>query len=142
MGANGAALAGWVPLLDAVQLLEAANAGNVTAAVMSPRTARTFNGLVDTLGQPLRRPDRLTGVPFLATTSVPVNETQGTASTASSILLGDFGEVYVGMRTELTISVLQERYADVGQVGFVLWLRADVAIARPAAMARISGITP
>ena len=34
------------------------------------------------------------------------------------------------------------RYADSGQVGFCLWMRADVAVARPAALARIQGIIP
>ncbi|HSU03944.1 MAG TPA: phage major capsid protein [Acetobacteraceae bacterium] len=142
MGTNGAAIADWTPVLDAVGSLEAANANTVTALVMAPRTARVLYGLVDTLGQPLRRVDRIANVPMLVTTGMGVAETQGSASTASSILLGDFSEVYVGMRTELVISVLQELYAANGQVGFVLWLRADVAIARPAAMARVEGIIP
>ena len=110
--------------------------------VAAPRTARTINGLVDSTGQPLQQPPRLAGIPMLTTTSVPVTETQGTASNTSSILMGDWSSVVVGMRTQLQVSVLQERFADNGQVGFVLWLRADVALARPAAMARIVGIKP
>ena len=142
MGTNGAAITGWTPLLDAVLALETANAGDLTAAVMAPATSRQFNGLVDSLGQPLRRPDRIANLPFMVTTSVPTTQTQGTASNASPILLGDFTQVFVGMRTELVISVLQERYADTGQIGFVLWLRADVAISRPSAMAQIVGVIP
>jgi len=36
--------------------------------------------------------------------------------------------------------VLNERFAEFGQVGFVGWLRADVQVARPAALAKIVGI--
>lgn len=78
---------------------------------------------------------------MLATTSASVAETQGTSNAGSSILLGDFSQVYVGMRTSLQISILNERYADAGQIGFVSWLRADVLVVHPAALARISGIT-
>ncbi len=142
MGTNGAKFMSYAPLLDAVAALESANAGTVSAMVMAPRTARAIYGLTDTMGQPLRAPARLANVPMLTTTSCSVAETQGTASTASSIILGDFSTVYVGMRTSLQVSVLNERYAENGQVGFVSWLRADVLVARPAAVARLSGITP
>jgi HK97 family phage major capsid protein len=90
----------------------------------------------------LRPAPRFATVPQLVTSSMPVNETQGSSSTASSILLGDFTNVFVGMRTALQVSVLSERFADVGQIGFVLWLRGDVQVARPAALARIQGIIP
>jgi HK97 family phage major capsid protein len=142
MGTNGAAIAGWPKVLDAVAALEAANAGDVTGVVYNPRTARVVYGLSDSSGQPLEVPPRLRNIPLVATTSVPINQTQGTAVNASSILLGDFGEVFCGIRTGLTISVLNERFADNGQVGFVTWLRADVGVARPAAMAKIVGIVP
>lgn len=140
MGANGAILPNWVKVLDAVAALEAANAGSITAMVAAPRTARTAYGFVDTTGQPLTMPPRLLGIPLLTTTSASITETQGTSNAASSILLGDFGQVYVGLRTSLQISVLNERYADTGQVGFVSWLRADVLVVHPAALARIQGI--
>ena len=142
MGTNGAQLTNWTRPLDAVQLLETANFPNVRSMIMAPRTARANYGFVDTTNQPLQPPPRLASVPTLATASMPVNETQGTAVNASSILMGDFSEVYLGLRTDITISVLNERYADSGQVGFVVWMRADVVAARPAAIARIAGIIP
>lgn len=140
MGTNGAAFSGWAKVLDAVQALETANAGDIRAMLMHPRTSRAIYGLLDNTGQPLQQPPRIAGIPIISTTSLPINETQGTSTAASSILMGAFSEVYVGMRTQLQISVLSEKYADNGQVGFVCWLRADVAVARPAALARISGI--
>ncbi len=142
MGTNGAALANWTQPLNAVQALEAANAGTVSAMVMAPRTSRAIYGFVDTTGQPLMPPPRVADVPILVSTSVPINETQGTSSVASSIFMGDFAEVMIGLRTSLQIQVLQERFAEVGQVGFVAWMRADVALARPGAIARIAGIIP
>ncbi len=145
MGTNGGPLSAtpvWGAFLDTIALLEAANAGDNLAAIMAPRTARTTYGFVDSTGQPMNLPPRLSGIPQFVTSAVPINQTQGTANNASSVLLGDFREVFVGLRTALTVSVLPERYADNGQVGFLAWLRADVAVARPAAVARIIGITP
>ena len=142
MGTNGAALTGWAPVLNAVQALEAANAGTISAMIAAPRTARTIYGFADTTGQPLQPPPRIASVPLLVSSGVPINETQGTATNASSVFLGDFAEVMIGLRTDLQISVLDQRFADVGQVGFLAWMRADVALARPGALARIAGITP
>jgi HK97 family phage major capsid protein len=146
MGTNGGQLlttAGWSKMLDAVAALEGANLGTVSAMIMAPRTARQIYGFVDTTGQPLTVPPRLAGIPILTTTAASVTETQGTSgAVASSILLGDFSQVILGLRNSLQISVLNERYADTGQIGFVSWIRADVLVARPAALARIIGILP
>lgn len=141
MGTNGAKLAGWASVLDAVAALEAVNAGTVSAMIAAPRTARSIYGFVDSTGQPLSLPPRLVGIPLLTTTSVNITETQGSNNDTSSMVLGDFSQVYCGLRTSLQVSVLNERYADTGQVGFVSWLRADVLVARPAALARIEGIS-
>ncbi len=133
-------LAGYAPFLDAILALESVNEGKITAAVLAPRTSRTLAGLVDTTGQPIVAPKLVSDIPILSTTGIPLNETQGTSTNASSSFIGDFNQVLVGIRTQLQITVLQERFAEVGQVGFVGWLRADVAIARPAAIARITGL--
>lgn len=139
-GANGAVVTGYGAFLDAILALETANEGKITAAVLAPRTSRTLAGLVDTTGQPIVAPKLVSDIPILSTTGIPINETQGTSTNASSSFIGDFNQVLVGIRTQLQITVLQERFAEVGQVGFVGWLRADVAIARPAAIARITGL--
>lgn len=149
MGPNGANFGtysgtggSYVALLDATLALDNNNAGTITGMILAPRTARYMAGLVDGMGQPMRMPDRLAAIPQLVSTSMSVAEVQGTSSNASSILLGDFSQVFVGMRTALQVSVLSERYADKGQVGFVIWMRADVVCARPAAICRIQGIIP
>jgi HK97 family phage major capsid protein len=137
-GANGP----YAAMLDAALALDNANAGTLSAMIMAPRSSRAISGFLDSLGNPMRPPPRFATVPQLVTTSMGVTETQGSSSTASSILLGDFSNVFVGMRTALQVSVLSERFADVGQIGFVLWMRGDVQVARPAALARIQGIIP
>ena len=142
LGTNGAALAGYAPFLDAQLALETANEGAVTAIVLAPRTNRTLNGLTDSTGQPLNKPPVLANVPILATAGVPTDQTQGTANNATSAFIGDFSQAMVGIRTQLQITVLNERFAEFGQVGFVGWLRADVQLARPAALAKIVGIKP
>ena len=142
MGANGATLGGYAPFLDAMFALQAANEGKVGAIVLAPRSNRTIAGFVDAQGQPLQPPPLLANVPILSTNGIPVNQTQGTANNATSAFLGDFSQVLVGIRTELQITVLNERFAEYGQVGFIGWMRADVQVARPAALAKIVGIKP
>lgn len=142
LGTNGASLANYDPYLDALLALQTANEGKVTAVVQAPRTGIGLAKLKDGQGQPLQAPPLLANVPFLTTTGIPVNQTQGTANNASSAFEGDFSQVLVGIRTQLQITVLNERFAEYGQVGFVGWLRADVQVARPAALAKIVGIKP
>ncbi len=72
-----------------------------------------------------------------------MTETQGTATTCSSVILGDFSNVLVGLREGIGIQVLTERYAaDSGQIGFVLNFRGDVVIPRPATVCRLVGVKP
>ena len=140
MGTNGATPSSYDPYLDALFALQTVNEGKVTAIVQAPRTGRTIAGFKDANGQPLQPPPALAGIPILATMGIPVNQSQGTANNTSSAFVGDFSQVLVGIRTQLQITVLNERFAEYGQVGFVGWLRADVQVARPAALAKIVGI--
>jgi HK97 family phage major capsid protein len=140
MGTNGAAFTAWGPVLDLVRDLEIANAGTLTAMIAHPRTWRAVNGLVDTTNQPLLAPPRIADVPRLSTTSLPINETQGTSTDASTLFAGDFSEVLLGLRTDLRIQLLDQTYAANGQVGFLAWMRADWQLARPAAVGRLIGV--
>ena len=142
MGTNGAALTSRTPLLAGIQALQLDNSYECQGFVMSPETSYGFNSLVDTLGQPLRVPDSIAGIPTFTTTSASTTETQGTSTNSTSIIMGDWSTVFVGMRTNLQVTILQERYADTGQIGFILWMRADVLLTKPAAMCRVAGILP
>jgi len=142
MGTNGAALTNYSPLLDALYELELDNAAAPTAQVMHPRTRRTINGFADTTGQPLMPPPALANVPQMGTTTVPINQTQGTAVNASSIIAGDFSQLLIGVRQELRVEILRERFAENLQYAFLAHLRVDVALAHPASFCAIKGIIP
>jgi HK97 family phage major capsid protein len=140
MGTNGASITSYDDLLTALQALRTANAADPTAAIMSPRTEATYNKLKDSLGQPLRRPNAIADLPFLVTSKMPVTETQGTATTASRIITGNFAELMIGIRTQVRIDVLKETFATNGQIGFVAWMRADIQLMHAASFAQIVGI--
>lgn len=142
MGTNGAALTGYGKILDALYELEIDNAPAPGAMVMHPRTRRTINGFADSTGQPLQIPPALSQVTPHATTNIPVNQTQGTATNASCIIVGDFTQLLLGVRSELRIELLRETFAANHQYAFIAHLRMDVAVAQPAAFCAIQGIIP
>jgi len=141
MGTNGAALTNFDPLIDGgVQVLEAnAEPG---AAVMSPRTAGELAKLKDANGNPLRKPAMLDPIAELITTSVPNDQTQGTATNASSIVLGDWRQLIIGLRSELRIELLRETFAGNHQYGFVFHMRGDFQPAHANAFSAVEGIIP
>ena len=101
---------------------------------------KELNLLVDTLGQPLRKPEALQNIPFLVTNMLPNTETQGTSNTSCRAVGGYFPDVLIGVRSELRVEVLREKYADKYQYGFLASLRADIAVAHPANFCNIVGI--
>ena len=142
MGTNGAALTGYGPLIDAIYELQLDNVGQVTAGIMHPRTGAALAKLVDTNGNPLVEPKMSADVPRMPTTAAPINETQGTATNASSIVYGDFSQLFIGMREEINIRTLSEAFAGNGQIAFLVHARADIAAAHNASFCRLKGIKP
>lgn len=84
----------------------------------------------------------LEALPFLSTTSVAINDTQGTAVNASKVYAGYYPDLFVGVRCELRVEVLRERVADNHQYAFVAHLRADVQLAHPESFGMLIGIIP
>lgn len=143
MGTNGGQLTNWDRVIDLYGDILTANGNQPTAMVMAPRTWTTTAKFKEaTTNAPLAMPPALENVQRLVTTNVPVSQTQGTANNASCILLGDFSSVYLGVRQELRIEILRERFADNHQYAFVAHLRADVGIARPGNFGKLIGIVP
>jgi HK97 family phage major capsid protein len=101
---------------------------------MHPQDAGTLAGLTDTTDQPLRMPPALEGIPQLVTTSVPIVPT-------STIIAGHWPFLLVGIRSQIRIEVLRERYADEMAYGFLAAMRADVAAEHENAFVKITGIT-
>jgi HK97 family phage major capsid protein len=143
MGANGAALTtGYDPIIDAIQLILDDNGDIPTDAIMAPRTWAAFEKLKDGNGQSVERPASIQNLRFRPTTSVPVDDTQGSATDASKIILGGFSDLIVGMRTSFRVEVLKERYADNFQFGFLAYLRVDSAVVHPKQFGMVIGIIP
>lgn len=128
-------------LITAIRSLYEANAGEPTAAIMSPRTWAAFEGLTDSTGQPLNRPPSLQRLPFLETTSVVNTDDEGTSpQNLTRIYLGDYREMAFAMRAQLVIEILRERYAETFELGFLAYLRADVVLFQPSAFMVIRGV--
>ncbi len=143
MGTNGAQITNYTNMLDALRTIRTANSADPTAMILHPRTARTVDGLVDSTGQPLQAPKALDTIPQLITTSLPINQVQGTSGTVcSSIIAGDFTQMFLGIRTDIRIQLLRETFMGNLQVGFVCYMRADVQLAQPSAFAKVIGILP
>lgn len=142
MGTNGAAIASYDNILDTLLALKNSNAADPTAMIANPRTEIALAKLKDGDGNPLVPPAMVGRIPLLSTTSAPVNETQGTATTASSIVFGDFRELMIGMRQQLEIRVFDQPLAGTGQLLVVAWMRADVQLATPKSFAKLTGIIP
>lgn len=136
LATNGAVL-NYQSLIDATALLRGADYTE-TGVLLHPRTDAKLN-IVGSDGHWLVRPAYLS-VPILPTTAVKADQTQGTASgVASDVFVGDFRNLLIGQRADFTLKVLNERYADTGEVGFVAALRADLQVARTGAFRILTG---
>jgi HK97 family phage major capsid protein len=142
LGANGATPGNYDDLLDVLYSLEVANSDDPSAIIMHPRTSRTYRKMKDGQGRTQELPPALREIPWLNTTSVPINQTKGTSINCSTILAGDFDEAILGIRQELVIRRLDQRFMDNLQVGFIAFLRADVGFAHPESFTRMIGVRP
>ena len=137
--ALGGGLTSYMPLLVAQTGIATANAGNVTAIIGHPREFGDLAALADSTGQPLRKPVALDGIQMLSTTAIPVDG--GSGSNESSLLLGNFNHLMIGVRSGVRIEILRERFADNYQFGLIAHMRVDVQLQHAAAFHVISGIT-
>lgn len=141
MGTNGA-LPTYEKMLDAVYELELDNVDMITAGIMHPRTDRTLASYKTGDGQWQLPPKKVADIPHLKTTAVPINETQGSASNASSVLYGDWRKLLIGLRESISIRLLRELYAATGEYGIEVHARADFQAEDVKAFCRLSGVTP
>ncbi|MDQ2077629.1 phage major capsid protein [Marinimicrobium sp. ABcell2] len=145
MGTNGAAFTDYDPWLDAIYELELDNVPGPYASAMHPRTARDLRKLKTGLSgdnTSLVMPPSVSEIARRITTTLPIDETQGTAENASSVIIGNFSQMMVGIRSDLRIEVLRERYADNNQIGFLAHFRMDIQVRHPEAFCAIKGVIP
>ena len=142
MAANGAAPTNYDKLIDAIYETQLDNAEDPTAMIWHPRTGATLAKLKDGNANPMSIPEMVARVPKLSTTSIPIDETQGTSTDASSVITGDFTQMLIGMRTNLRVELLRETYAANDQFGFIFGMRGDFALAQPTAFCHLAGLRP
>lgn len=139
-GANGAVIANYDFHLDAVGAVRNSNF-EPNAQIQAPRTETSLSKLKEaTTNAYLRPPAGLDQIRRLNTKQVPINLTVGTSVDCSELYTAQWDQLWVGMRTELRILPLRERFIDNGQYGFLAWLRADVQLAQPAAFVVDTGV--
>ncbi len=51
----------------------------------------------------------------------------------SDLFVGDFTQLLIGQRLDLQITVLDQRYAELGQIALLATWRGDIQLARPRA---------
>jgi HK97 family phage major capsid protein len=140
MGTNGAAPANYDKFIDAIYENQLDNAADPTAMIWHPRTGVTLAKLKDGDNNPMSVPEMVAKVPKLSTTAMPIDETKGTNSDASSVITGDFTQMLIGLRSNLRIKMLDQTYAANDQVAFMFGLRGDFALAQPTAFCRLDGV--
>ena len=71
-----------------------------------------------------------------------ITETQGVATDASSLFLGDWSQMMLGWRTQMTVEVARELYRGNYQFGYFGHLRFDMQVTHPESFGRLIGILP
>jgi HK97 family phage major capsid protein len=147
MGVNGAALTNYDPFSYAVQYVAEDN-GLATAVIYAPRTAGNLDRLKEgTTLAPLRPPPSFEALNKFQTNQISITQTQGTSAVASSAFVGDYKNIVLGMRKQLTIDVAASGVGS-GSVDVFSsvealirgYLRIDVAVLRENHFTWIKGI--
>ena len=113
--------------------------GEPGAVIFAPRTAGTLDRLKDTTNQPLQAPETFKNLAKLPTGQVPVD--RGAGSDESLAFVGDFSQLWLGIRQDITVEASRHAGFGKGQVHLRAILRADVAVVRPDFFTVMSGIT-
>ncbi|WP_172332462.1 phage major capsid protein [Mangrovicoccus sp. HB161399] len=136
--AHDDAISSYIPLVRARTGILSANAGPVSAIIMHPRDEGSIAEMVDGNGNPLIMPRVLEPIPVLTTTALPIDG--GVGTNESSVIVGNFRHLLIGMRTNITVTVLREHFAGNMQYGLLAYMRADVAVSQPGAFHTITGV--
>lgn len=112
-------------------------------AVMNPRCWTAYQNLVTGISSdktPLARPRSIEAMQFLVTSNIAGNWA-ASPNLASTIYLGDFRDLLLGVRLESSIEVLKlTTYASNLLLEFVGYARCDFLVTRPASFHTIEGV--
>lgn len=132
-GTTQTTLTYWNEVLDTIFTVRDRNE-EPTAGIWASKLARQYAKAYDSTGQPLAVPAEVDKLAWYTTNQVP-SYTQGTMTTATDLFVGDWSQLLIGQRLNLTIQALTERYAENGQIGILAHWRGDVQVARAGAFA-------
>lgn len=129
----------WDEILDLIFTVRDNNE-EPNALIWNSKLGREYAKAVDTTGQPLQLPPDVASLQRYTSNQIP-SYTAGTMeSRATDVFAGDFTQLLVGQRLDITIQVLTERYADTGEIGIIAHWRGDVQPARPRAFAAYTAL--
>jgi HK97 family phage major capsid protein len=74
--------------------------------------------------------------------SIPVNQTVGTSTDCSSLILADMSQVVVGVSRDVELMVSTEFAFDKDQVALRVTARYDIGLPNPAAVVVTAGVRP
>jgi HK97 family phage major capsid protein len=154
MAANGAAFTDLDQFAQAIGTL-AENDATATAIVMPPRTWSDLLELKEqTTGsnKPLLQQSagsgsqgverRLYGIPVWLTSQLAIDESQGTASDASSVYVYEAAESIVVRRSGIRVEVDRSRLFNTDQSEVRAISRFDLVVPNPKSIVRIKGVIP
>ncbi|CAM5263942.1 phage major capsid protein [Rhodanobacter lindaniclasticus] len=139
--ADVGALTNYTKFVNAMRLIKESDAPAPTAAIVSTREDETIANFHDTTNQPLRRPDALANWQFIANSQMLDDGDSSDSDGLTDAFVGDFSLFTFYMRESVSIQLLNEKYADTGQIGFACHVRADCAPAYAKAFAMLKGIS-
>lgn len=128
-------------MLDAWRLILEQN-GEPRSYIITPREAKTLQGMKDSAGQYIGAPQAIAALQQLRSNKIPTN--LGLNANESLAFMGDFSQVLIGLRSGMIIegSTSAEGAFNKHQVKIKAVLRYDVGVIRPEFFTLIEGITP
>ncbi len=133
--------------LEKIRLANYVGEDSALSWIRHPRDASQYNRLQDTLMQPLQPTPGAAALRKFQTTSLPINLGGGAES---EMIVGDFSQIIIGMRTTATIRILPAGTVDIGaerfdaseQFGAIVAMhaRVDVAVIRPQWLTVVDGV--
>ena len=152
-GTNGGSLslvAGYGYLADTLAAYEAANCDPDRAVFfMHSRTFNSVRKLVDSQGRPIVTTDvtaglkpLLFGKPVYISNNLPINETKGTGTTCSSIILADMSEIVVATSRQVELMISTDFKFDTDEIALRVTARYDLGVPQPTAVTITTGLLP
>ena len=94
--------------------------------------------LAATDNQPLMAPGAISEIPTLTSTSIPTDG--GGGSDESTIFMGNFSRIMIGVRSDIRVDVSRDFALDRLQYVMVCHMRMDVAVSHATAFHTVTGV--